>query len=407
MNDEAWLVAICAGRWQIAGIRAAQKLGVKVLAVDGDPAAPGIQVADAGIVVDIRCPVDVVEALKAWGLPIGGATTFTAEAGMQAAGEVRAFFNLPGAGPAITGMLVEKSRQRAAWAAAGLPNPTWREVANPSDVLSAVHEVGLPCVLKPVDSSGSRGVSVIQGSTAGLTSAVDSAFAASRSGRVIVEAFATGVEHTVETFGDGRHQNVLCVTAKRKAGAPLTVATELMTLPRESGTAREVGALAASALDALGYHSGPGHVEVIRRPDGSCVLVEAGGRGGGFGVFEYVVPLATGFDIVAATAVSALGYATMPVRRAVEQSVVLRFVPSRRGRLAGVSIESPASHGVHVERLMEPGDVANSVSTDGDRVALILGHAETPEEALERTDEALAGIAVRWEEVAVGQPRDR
>ena len=52
--NERWLIAITSGRWQVNSIQEAQKLGLKVLAIDGDPNAEGSKCANKFLHIDIN-----------------------------------------------------------------------------------------------------------------------------------------------------------------------------------------------------------------------------------------------------------------------------------------------------------------------------------------------------------------
>src|SRR5438067_140912 len=97
----------------------------------------------------------------------------------------------------------DKARFRRALAAAGVRQPDFREVGPDDDAGDAATDVGLPCVVKPVALSGSRGViRVDQASEARATASrvraiLDSAGEAC-GGTLLVERFVAGREIAVE-----------------------------------------------------------------------------------------------------------------------------------------------------------------------------------------------------------------
>ena len=388
MTTKPWLIAVGAGRWQVPGIRAAREAGLRVLAVDGQADAPGLALADRALVLDVRDVEGMARAVAAMNLPPAGVIAFCNEAGMVTAAELRHRFNLPGACPAVVAAMTRKDLQRARWTEAGLPCPRWRVATTAGQAGAALHELGGTCILKPVDSAGSRGVAVIAPGEL-WQAAYGAAHALSHCGRVIIEDFIVGLEHTVETFSHAGKTAVLAVTAKRKVpGTSNTVASELATTDYARGERTAIADVVVRALAALDYRDGPGHTEILRTARGELFLVESAGRGGGFMVADGVVPAASGFALSRACALQAVGLTPPWPETGYERAVVLRFVPSRAGRVTairGFSAED-ALPGVRSEALVQLGQTLDRAACDGDRMAYILSGAETLAEALALAD---------------------
>lgn len=388
-NDRPWLISVCAGRWQLAGQRAAQHAGLNVFALDGDKDAPGLKEADRYCTVDIRDTAAVIAAVKESGLRPAGAVTFVTEVGMPAAAALRQHFNLRGPQGEHLLSLTDKSVQRAHWDKAGIPQPRWLAGNTPTEVLQHIKKIGFPAVIKPVDSAGSRGVSKIE-TEEECEYAIQNAFAASRTKRLIVESFCPGTEYTIETFGAEGKIHVLALTEKFKVpGTRGTVAIELSTPDIEEKRAQRITMAAVSALEALDYTEGPGHTEIIADTDGSPFLIESAGRGGGFMVFEGLIPAASEFDIATATALQAVGQATpaIPQKRT---PVALRFFPSRPGIVTHIEGFSEANkiEGVQAEPFVSIGHNGSKAHSDGDRFGYILARGDSPQDARSRADRA-------------------
>lgn len=387
MSD--WLVAICAGRWQVSGILAARAVGLRVFAIDGDASAPGLALADRSAVADVRDPAAVIAAVRDAGIAPVGAVAFVTEAGMPAVGAVRDAFGLPGGGLGVIRRLTDKGCQRAAWTAAGLPCPDWQVVTDADAAAALVTCLDAPLIFKPTDSAGSRGVGVMEAGE-DWRPLFDAARAGSRSGQVIIERFVRATEYTVETISIDGRAHVLAVTEKRKVpGSRGTVAMELATpgLPAEQTAA--IGQLACRALEALGYYVGPGHTEILRTDAGELWLVESAGRGGGFMVADGIVPRASGYDLALATALAAVGR-TPPTPPTEGNAIVLRFLPSRPGRveaLAGFE-DANALSGVECGPLVSIGQVVGKAASDGDRLAYIVTWHGDRAQALALADQA-------------------
>ena len=373
-----WLVVLPAGHWQVSGIRAAIEQGIQVLAFDGDPNAKGLEIATKSAVVNIKDSKAVLDAIESSGITPQGAVSFASEVGMPAVAAVREYYNLVGANTELTHLLTNKMYQRDFLQKKGVQGPKkWKIFTSLSMAKACIKDVGFPCIVKPVDSAGSRGVTKVETSDE-VESAARHALEASQTGVALVETFMEGTEYAVETFGDGNTIHVLAVTEKKKVpGTKGTVAQELST-PSDETRSMIVSDITVAALQAFGYMNGPGHTEVILDKYNRPGLVETAGRGGGFMVFERMVEKASGFDIVTATALQSVGIMT-PVHVKKKHSVVLRFIVSKEGVVRNISGIKEASTipGVEVGSLVTVGQLVSNVQGDGDRLAYILSEGDT------------------------------
>lgn len=399
-HNEIWLVAVTAGRWQRHGIREARAAGLKVLAIDADPNAEGFADADQVLHMELGDHDAVIRALRSFDKNIRGAVSFVSEVGMMLAARIREEFDLPGPRTELCRRLIDKATQRKIWSEKRVPGPRWVAFREAQEALEAMSRLGFPLVIKPTDSSGSRGVTKIESTEEDLAGAVALAFQFSRSGQVILEEFMDGTEFTVEVFAANGDVHILAVTEKKKVeGTRGTVACELATPERPDEVVMRIADAVVAAFRALGYTDGPGHAEAILKKDGSVGLVEVAGRGGGFMVFDGFVPTISGVNIARLTALQAVG---LPVGKITnwKKSAVLRFFPSRPGVLRAFSGFEQANsiEGVEAAPFVQVGDRFHRATVDGDRLGYILSCAATPRRAQELADQAECLIKFEIEE---------
>jgi len=389
-KDEKWLIAITAGKWQKHGIKESRKLGLKVIGVDADPSAEGFDEVDYKLIIPFDNYQKIIEELRKLNFNYYGVVSFCSEAGMALAGEIREAFHLPGPDKSLTKKLLEKGVQRKIWSNAGVPGPEWKIFETHDDTFFYIQNSILPIIIKPTDSSGSRGVTKIESLDDDVTDAINRAFKFSTSNLVIVESFMDGTEFTVEVFVTNGNVNVLAVTEKKKVeGTKGTVASELATPERDYQTIEKIKNAVIKAFIALEYTDGPGHAEIILKKDNSVGLVEVAGRGGGFMVFNGLVPAVSGVNIAKITAMQAIGdYVVLD--KILSNSVVLRFFPSIPGKLVSISGFEAANAipGVQCESFVTPGDVFHQASADGDRLGYILAVASSTIKAQQLANEA-------------------
>ena len=399
-RNEIWLIAVTAGRWQRHGIREARAAGLKVLAIDADPNAEGFADANQVLNIELSDHEAVISALQSLDINIQGAVSFVSEAGMMLAARIREEFNLLGPREELCQRLIDKAVQRKIWTEKGVPGPKWMVFRDADEAMYAISKFGFPLIVKPTDSSGSRGVTKIESAEDDLSDAVARAFQFSQSGQIILEEYMDGTEFTVEVFAANGDIFVLAVTEKKKVdGTRGAVACELATPDRPEEVITNIANVVVAAFRALGYTEGPGHAEVILKNDDSVGLVEVAGRGGGFMVFEGLVPKISGVNIARLTALQAVGFSIGEITH-FKKSAVLRFFPSKPGVLVNITgfEQANLSDGVEAAPFVLVGDRLHRATTDGDRLGYILSCASTPRQAQELANKAECLINFEFEE---------
>ncbi|MFE9423995.1 ATP-grasp domain-containing protein [Kitasatospora sp. NPDC006697] len=191
---------------------------------------------------------------------------------------------LPGLSAGTARTLRLKHLMREAVAAAGLPQPRYAVVAAESELAAALALVGFPCVVKPVDQSGSLNVRRADDPEQALAAfrAVHD-YGTGYLGRrglplVLVEEYISGPEFSVEGFVEDGRAQVLAVTEKLLGPEPWFVETGHL-LPARLGEAdrRETEQYALEVVAALGLQLGPFHLE-LRRSAAGPRLMELGAR---------------------------------------------------------------------------------------------------------------------------------
>ncbi|MFG2093527.1 ATP-grasp domain-containing protein [Streptomyces sp. NPDC048612] len=218
-----------------------------------------------------------------------------------------------------------------------------------------------PVVAKPVSGVGSNAVAL-------LDRAADLP-ADRRTTGTLLEAFAGGLEFSVETLSAGGRHTVVGIAQKGTTGGFVEV-SHMMPAPALDAAGRaRVEEAVGRLLDALGLTDGPSHTEV--KVDGDrVVVIETHNRLGGDGIAD-LVRLTTGID----WRVAALGWAVgagVPRAPVAAPAAATVFFTAAPGTVTAVAPPPPLTHGTIVEWevTVEPGDPVRPLRSSTDRLGM-------------------------------------
>jgi len=395
-----------AGRHQRRAIAQARERGLRVVAVDRNAVAPGLALADVAEVVDFSDLERVVEIARAH--RVAGVLTVSADRAVPVVAGVAEALGLPGIGNETAHRMTHKLAMREALAAAGVPQPSYAPIRAPGEGAVALAEVGVPAVLKPVDSGGQRAVFRID-APEGLGRTVEDAIEESPTRTAMVEAFVEGTEMNGIVIAREGEATLLTLSDRlRPPGIGFGVGWMHVYPPSVNGAQRALSErIAVESVRALGLRDGIAFPQLIASPDGSVVVVEVAARIPG-GQMADLVRHAVGVDLVEVALRQALGE-PVPDELALprfSQPLAIRFFtaqpgPLPTGRVTAVgSLDTVlAAEGVvQADTYIELGETIRPVRRDGDRRGYVIAVADTPEHAVERADQAASLFTVEVEE---------
>jgi biotin carboxylase len=171
---------------QVIAIKTAKRLGYYTVLCDFLPDNPGQYAADKFYLTsttDKKAILDVAQKEQ-----ISGVLAYASDPAAPTAAYVAEKMNLPGNPYDSVEILCNKDRFRKFLSENGFSTPKARGYANTAEALADKKNFTYPVIVKPVDSSGSKGATVLH-SDFGLEDALEFAFSFSRCHRVIVEDF--------------------------------------------------------------------------------------------------------------------------------------------------------------------------------------------------------------------------
>jgi len=383
------LLVLGAGPAQLGLLEAARARGdVHVIAVDRDPGAPGFPFADERAVLSSEDEEGIDRLARARG--IDGIVSPGADWPVGIAARVAERIGLPHPIDARTGAVAtSKTRQREAFAEAGVPHARAIDPRDPA--------VELPAVVKAPDRQGQRGLALVR-SRAELEPALAAARSESRSGAVLVEQLVEGPELTVNGFSVAGRFVPLTVTDRLTAEPPAFGVALAHVWPSAHDT-DEVADAARAAVEAVGIREGPSYTQVRLGVAGPVVMEVAARLGGGHDA--ELCEAATGVDLNGLAIEAALGRPCDTVLQAgsagIGGAAIVFLVPPVGGLLETAGLEeAEAAEGVRWVRVYRrPGHVFGELRRGADRAGAILALGASRDEALERARRAADAVRFR------------
>jgi len=311
MNNVLWIIG--GGQLQVPLIREAKKLDLLTLVTDRDSKCVAKNSADYFYPVDI---FDIDENIKLLfrlrqeGIKLTGVIAAGIDANVTAA-VVAKLAGLPGVDPYSAYLTHYKPAFRRFMEKAGLPMPKWREIATLAEASEAIEAIGVPFIIKNIDNSGSRGTKKFfeKPDDEELIQAVNEAMSASTSKTALVEELLSGSEHTIETVFDVNGKFHRCFITDREFDASNEWAVETglrhpSALPKAQQ--EQMYEITKRAAELLGIMVGPAKVDMMMTENGPRIIEMTTRFSGGFDC-QYLVPAATGKNILKAGILVALG----------------------------------------------------------------------------------------------------
>lgn len=282
-------------------IKEIKRQGYYLITCDYSPKNPGHKFSDEYYNVstaDIQGVLNLARKLKPDFI-----VTYASDLSTRTASYVSEQLGLPGNNFNTIKTFLEKDLFRSFLLKNGFNTPKVKSIVEGAIEQEMLNDFKFPVILKPIDSSGSRGVSKIKDHTE-LYDAAVKAFSYSRNKRIIVEEMInSGGE---QLHGDGFVENGRLIfsflgdhhyNTNINAFVPFST-TWPSKKPQEIVNKVEVEV--NNVIQKSGFQSGPINIEARVDKEDKIFIMEIGPRSGGNFVPQ-VIKYATGFDMVKAS----------------------------------------------------------------------------------------------------------
>ena len=294
---------------QIPSIKKAKELGFYTVTCDYLPENPGHKFADEYYNVSTTDKEAVLSLAKK--LQIDGIVAYASDPAAPTAAYVAEKMGLPGNPYESVKILTEKDLFRDFLHNHGLNCPKAHGYTSCEEAAKDIEQFQFPVMVKPVDSSGSKGVVKIYSSSE-LKNAVEEALSYSRCGRFIVEEFIKKKGYQISGDGfsvDGKlvftsYGNELY--SGRNGTREYVALGEFWPSLLEPGMKEKVDSELQKLIKALHMKTSAYNIEAIVDENDTVYILELGPRNGG-SYIPQLIKYATGVDLVDYTIRAAMG----------------------------------------------------------------------------------------------------
>ncbi|WP_417764769.1 ATP-grasp domain-containing protein [Shewanella chilikensis] len=400
------LLIIGAGVEAYEGIKIAKSMGLGLIVVDGNAQAPGLALADWSIVESTYNGLAIlkkVQELISCGIKVDGVIAMCADVPVSVATLTTAL-DLPGLSLESAHLVADKLAMKQRLHESGIPIPKFEPVASCKEVMAAAEYVGLPLVIKPVDSRGARGVLLLDHPEQ-FEWAFHTAQKESPTGRVMVEEYLPGPQISTETLIDDGRCHTLGFSDRNyewlEKTRPYIIENggDAPTSLTDAQQRDVVDTVERAAL-ALGIHRGVAKGDMVLTPEGAKVIEIAGRLSGGY-FSTTQIPLFTGVPFIEMAIRLALGEHLPPeaVVPRQQQAVAIRYLDLPAGTLTSLDgiDNANSAPGVHMLKLfVEAGDTLTAVENHTQRAGFVITTGADKLQAIERAHNALALVKVSY-----------
>jgi biotin carboxylase len=408
--NERFFWIIGGGLLQVPLVAEVKKLGYRTIVSDMSPECVCAKQADIFIAVnifDIRGHIEHAQRLKSSGKDIAAVLAAGIDAPETMAVLAKSL-GLPSVEPEIAHTVNNKDKFRETMKRLGYPVPRFstlgrQDMHRLGEIIDAI---GFPLIVKNTNSSGSRGTKIFRSPDLDdIRRTIETAVSVSRSGLALLEECWEGEEQTVETLFDINSRFHPCFITdrffdKRDGYAIETGLRNPSALPPE--TQEEMFSLAREVATSLGIKIGAAKYDMMLTKDGPRIIEMTARLSGGFDC-QYLVPAATGKNVLRAAALTALGE-PFPAellentKGRVGLTGVLWPKPGRITRINGLDEAQSVPGYEHVFLRYNVGDIVEPYTDCTKRACFIIVTGKTEDEAMVSLENIKNIIRIETEE---------
>ena len=375
-------------QFQVPAIKMAKQLGYYIITCDYLPDNPGHQYSDEYHNVSTT-DIDKLLSL-AIHLKIDGIVAYASDPAAIPAARVAEKLGLPTTNSMAIETLALKHKFRKFLADNNFNTPKAISGKSFDDVAVQLNDIKFPVVVKPIDSSGSKGVTVVD-TIKEIKQAIEYALSFSKNNMYIIEEYIE--KQGYQIAGDGfvyKGKLVFYCFANEhfnKTGNVLVPIGESFPYIRKE-LYRKVATEVQRLLSLLNYDFGAINFDIRIDKDDNVVLMEIGPRNGG-NLIPQVIKYATGIDLAQYTLDAAIGKDCNALKQIETKGFYSCYMihSQKEGIFKGEYIDSNFQNNILEKNLfVEIGENIDAFNGSNGTLGTLILKFESEEEMLERMD---------------------
>ncbi|HPG52237.1 MAG TPA: ATP-grasp domain-containing protein [Spirochaetota bacterium] len=376
------ILVLGAGVFQVPVITLARQLGHYVITMDYLPDNPGHMLANERYIVSTREKEKCYEVAK--GLSIDAVLTAASDVAVPTVAYIGKKLGLPAVNLNAAETLSNKGNFRKFLRDNGLNTPKFIVSDNYDDLHQFFNEIKRKCIIKPLDSSGSKGIAPIcdAGELRRCYTAIQGQFGDCA---VCLEEFIEGIEVGGDAFCiDGKPEFIM-VTKKSLTPPPYYVPTGHIVpgdiYEKRPDTVEGIRRELYKIFSLLEVSASPANFDVMIDNDGVIFVIDIGLRTGGNCIPD-IIWHCCGIDLYRATIDASLGNRSEFPTRAITRHVGSRILGSPRDGIIS-SHEDPGllkkkyDNLIEIKYDYEPGGHVRRFTQGNYRIGHIIASANT------------------------------
>lgn len=282
------------GPLQLPLIEKVKELGHQAICVDGNPNAVGFTIADRYKHINIVDQDACLEYAKDQG--IDGVLTVATDYGVLTVAHIAEKMKLPGLSYHVAQMIKNKYLVSETLMRANVLKARQSyQISEIEQVEIIKGELEYPVIVKPIDGSGSRGITIVTASGE-LREATIEAINLSITKNALIETFIEGKEYGVEVFVDNSEIHVLAILDKVMTLPPDFAELGHATVVDDIGLRKRIIDKVTEAIRVLEINMGSVNMDILVT-DKNIEIIDIGARAGGNLISSHIVPLSSGVDL--------------------------------------------------------------------------------------------------------------
>ena len=358
----AKIMVVAGGDWQIELVKKAKSMGHYVICSNLYEDSPAFIYADACEVSDVLDKERNLEIAKKY-MP-DAVISDQSDIAVTTVAYLNEKLGLRGIGMEKADLFTDKSAQREFCREKGIAVSDYKICMAPEDAVPLLEKYG-KIVIKPIDIQSSRGVYTIENRNQLEEKYMSSIAWSNRRKAFLAEEYIDGDEFTIDGIVINGHHYPLCISVKEMYPKNLNISrTQRFSYLSDQYDYELLRKTNKELIETIGLPMGLTHSE-YRVRNGTCILIEAGARGGGSNLSGKIVPFMSGIDHYEYLIKEALGDEAdeTDVKNCIfntDRYAVMRFFDFGEGivdRVEGVDVLKSHPMMIDYQIKIQPGDV--------------------------------------------------